>query len=227
MNEQVLRIEEEITNLMTCTETILYNGWILKIVADYMIIYPLYSKSMDNMLERVQTCEQIGKTKGVTCIFRIVQYTNYCLKSCLSDYDYKDCRRAIIGSLDLLNDYMNNMKESDVPLCKVSFEKNDSSIGTDRNYISESECVYISDDKQIKEIGVKQGNQLFINDGLVLNKEELISVIKFAKDKEIRIISVEIPEQENLPVIYEQTGFQKIYMYTCYQKEDVENGFTE
>ncbi len=226
MNEQAIRTEETLTNLIARAETILYDGWVLKVIAEYMIVYPLYSKSSDNMQERIQMCEQLGKENGATCIFRIPQYTNYFLKSRLLDNGY----RATIGALNLKDTCLDMLNgESDVSK-KVILEKNDYGV-TDAVHIPQKlicgECISISENTNIKQVGIKQGDHLLINNGLALKQSDLFSILQFAKGQAISRVLVCIPDHEDLPNIYEQLGFEKAYIYTCYHKEDIKHGYTK
>lgn len=224
MNEAAIKIEEVITNLIPHAATMLYEGWILKIVSGYMIVYPLYSKSSDNVLERIQRCEQIGKKKGLKCIYRIPQYTNYHLKARLLDHGYIAQHLSTIGSLNLTDSCMRNQIEGGVSRHKVSHEGSELYRVTDSIFISVNkvcgECVSVSDDKQIKRVGVRQENLMYIDSGTKLSQLELNAILSFAQQENISKILVDIPE-EDLPDNYGQMGFEKIYTYTCYYKEDI------
>lgn len=76
-------------------------------------------------------------------------------------------------------------------------------------------------------IGIKRQELLFLPDGNLPEDVALEDILQLSKINGIKKILADIPETEELLEKYKQAGFNRIYLYRCYQKEDTRNGLTE
>jgi len=67
-------------------------------------------------------------------------------------------------------------------------------------------------------IGIKRQELLFLPDGNLLEDMDLEDILQLSKINGIKKILADIPETEELPEKYKQAGFNRIYLYRCYQK---------
>ena len=104
MNEPAVKLEEQIINLFSNTQTEIYDGWILKKFADRLLVLPLYNNSPDCVEERIRACEQISRKKKTDCVFRVLENTNFYLNSRLENRHYTMQNSSIIGELTLTDE---------------------------------------------------------------------------------------------------------------------------
>lgn len=103
MNESAVRLEEQIISLFSEWETEICQGWILKKMGRYLLVYPLYGNcSQMNILDNIQKREEISCQSSLNCMFRIDEYTNYYLSSVLADNGYRVEKCCVVGGLYLL-----------------------------------------------------------------------------------------------------------------------------
>ena len=215
MNEPAQRCEEQIISLFHDRETLVCQGWILKKMGGCFLVYPLYYKySQGNIPDNMQKCEDISRRSGLDCVFRIVEHTNYRLSSILTDNGYvlKEC--GVVGEWNITEDAGNlyALRSTQDNL----FLKNGAE-GENTEYVmADADTV----------IGIKRQELLFLPDGN-LPDASIEDILRFSVDNGVTRMLADIPGKEELPEQYGRAGFQKAYLYRCYQKEDTGNGFTE
>ena len=215
MNEPAIRMEEQIISLFQDRETQICQGWILKKMEGRVLVYPLYYKySQGNIPDNIRKCEEISRRSGLACVFRIVEHTNYHLSSILTDNGYvlKEC--GVVGEWNLTEDAGNLYapKKPQGSLCL-------------KNGTGKENAEYVMADADTV-IGIKRQELLFLPDGN-LPGVEIEDILRFSVDNGVTRILADILGKEELPEHYGRAGFQRAYLYRCYQKEDMENGFTE
>ena len=215
MNEPAIRMEEQIISLFQDRETQICQGWILKKMEGRVLVYPLYYKySQGNIPDNIRKCEEISRRSGLACVFRIVEHTNYHLSSILTDNGYvlKEC--GVVGEWNLTEDAGNLYapKKPQGSLCL-------------KNGTGKENAEYVMADADTV-IGIKRQELLFLPDGN-LPCEGIENILRFSVDNGVTRILADIPGKEELPEQYGRAGFHRAYLYRCYQKEDMENGFTE
>ncbi len=76
--------------------------------------------------------------------------------------------------------------------------------------------------------GEKKGQELlFLPDGNLSDDVAIEDILQFSIMNGIKKILADIPAKEELPEQYKRAGFNRVYLYRCYQKEDTGNGATE
>ena len=68
-------------------------------------------------------------------------------------------------------------------------------------------------------IGIKRQELLFLPDGSLLGAS-IEDILRFSVDNGVTRILADIPGKEELPEQYGRAGFQRGYLYRCYQKEE-------
>ncbi len=215
MNEPAQRCEEQIISLFQDRETQICQGWILKKMGGCLLVYPLYYKySQGNIPDNIRKCEEISRRSGLACVFRIVEHTNYHLSSILTDNGYvlKEC--GVVGEWNLTEDAGN----------LYALRKSQDSVFL-KNGTGKENAEYVMADADTV-IGIKRQELLFLPDGN-LPCEGIENILRFSVDNGVTRILADIPGKEELPEQYGRAGFHRAYLYRCYQKEDMENGFTE
>lgn len=66
----------------------------------------------------------------------------------------------------------------------------------------------------------KRQELLFLPAGNLPEDVDLEDILQFSKINGIKKILADIPETDELPEKYKQAGFNRIYLYRCYQKEE-------
>ncbi|MDE5967226.1 MAG: hypothetical protein K2G89_10385, partial [Lachnospiraceae bacterium] len=147
-------------------------------------------------------------------VFRIVEHTNYHLSSILTDNGYvlKEC--GVVGEWNLTEDAGN----------LYALRKSQDSVFL-KNGTGKENAEYVMADADTV-IGIKRQELLFLPDGN-LPCEGIENILRFSVDNGVTRILADIPGKEELPEQYGRAGFHRAYLYRCYQKEDMENGFTE
>ena len=215
MNEPAIRTEERIISLFPDRETFVCRGWVLKRMGGQLWVYPLYYKfSEGDIAENVRRCEEISRQCGAECVFRIVEHTNYHLSAILTDAGYALRKCGVVG--EFLPD-----SES----CLTEAGKGQDSLSLRKGADDESVEYIVAEGGTA--IGIKKAGLLFLLDGKLPDDVTLENVLQFSKVNGIKNVLADIPETEKLPEEYERAGFQRSYLYRCYQKEDIRNGFTE
>ena len=215
MNEPAQRCEEQIISLFQDRETQICQGWILKKMGGHLCVYPLYYKySQGNIPDNIQKCEEVSRRSGLDCVFRIVEHTNYHLSSILTDNGYVLKKCGVVGEWNITEDAGN----------LYALRKSQDSVFL-KNGTGKENAEYVMADADTV-IGIKQQELLFLPDGN-LPCEGIENILRFSVDNEVTRILADIPGKEELPEQYGRAGFHRAYLYRCYQKEDMENGFTE
>lgn len=126
----------------------------------------------------------ISVFRGMGCVFRIVEHTNYHLSGGLTDTGYALRMCGIVSELCLADSEssLNQAKKGRSGL----FQRKGAGEGNMEYFMTENDTF----------IGIKRQELSFLPDG-------------------------------NLPEKYKRAGFNRDYLYRCYQKEDTRNGFTE
>lgn len=215
MNESAIMLEEQIISLFQDRETLVCQGWILKKMGGCLLVYPLYYKfSQENIPENIRKCEGISHRSGLDCVFRIVEHTNYHLSSILIDNGYRLRKCGVVGEWNIAENVGNlcGLKKPQGSL----FLKNETRGEYTEYAVADSDMV----------IGIKRQELLFLPDGNLLC-EGIENLLRFGVEDGITRILADIPGKEELPEQFGRAGFHRAYLYRCYQKEDVENGFTE
>ncbi len=217
MNEPAIRLEEQIISLFPSMETLVCHGWILKKMERQLLVYPLYYKfSEGNIPDNIQRCEEISRQSGKRCVFRIVEHTNYHLSGVLTDTGYAlwkcgvVCELCLTGSESCLS---GEKKGQDGRL----FLRKGADEETMEYVMSEADTV----------IGIKRQELLFLPDGNLSDDVAIEDILQFSIMNGIKKILADIPAKEELPEQYKRAGFNRAYLYRCYQKEDTGNGPTE
>lgn len=215
MNEPAIRLEEQIISLFQDRETLVCQGWILKKMGGCLLVYPLYYKfSQENIPDNIRKCEEISRRSGLDCVFRIVEHTNYHLSSILIDNGYRLEKYGVVGEW--------NMTENAGNLCGL--KKPQDSLFLKKEAGGENTEYAMEDTDTV--IGIKQQELLFLPDGNLLCGD-MENLLRFGMEDGITRILADIPGKEELPEQYGRAAFHRSYLYRCYQKEDIENGFTE
>lgn len=245
MNESAVKLEEQIINLFSNTQTEVHDGWILKKFADRLLVLPLYNNSPDCVEERIRACEQIGRKRETDCVFRVVENTNFYLNSRLESRHYMMQNCSIIGELTLTDEVAAKLQaqNGDGRSLSMDFISADQDDG-----LSAENSVLLENMMEIKEgtclhtacntaketggetngqksrrcgiMGIKRAELLFLFNGMPLCRPNLSDVLQFALQKGITKVLVNLPGQKLLPELYEQFGFQRAYAYHCYEKKD-------
>ena len=211
MNKQAIELEEQIISLFPDLKTEVYKGCILKETDNCLRVYPLYCKSDECVLDRIRMCEEIGKQKGLDCSFHIAEYTNYYLAALLTDNGYLLAQYGVVGELYLTeNDIFSLIiKSNELSKAKLSLQRIGESMV--ENVINENNTV----------IGKRKHGLLFILNGAFSCESMLNDVLQFSLENRITRVLVSIPKLKALPEYYKKFGFQKAYLYRCYQKGSV------
>lgn len=122
MNEPAVKLEEQIINLFSNTQTEIYDGWILKKFADRLLVLPLYNNSPDCVEERIRACEQISRKKKTDCIFRVLENTNFYLNSRLENRHYTMQNSSIIGELTLTDEVFAKLQAKNMDRRSLSID---------------------------------------------------------------------------------------------------------
>lgn len=218
MNEPAIRLEEQIISLFPGMDTLICHGWILKKMEGHFCVYPLYYKfSEGNIPDNIQRCEEISRQSGMGCVFRIVEHTNYHLSAILTDIGYALWKCGIVGGLRL--------PDSESSVCRAEKGRNRLSL---RKGANEGNMEYVMAEGGTV-IGIKRQGLLFLPDGNLPENVALEDILYFSKINGIKRILADISSTEELPEQYKQAGFNRMYLYRCYQKqkEGLEDGFTE
>lgn len=214
MNEPAIRLEEQIISLFPGMETLVCHGWILKKMEKHFCVYPLYYKfSEGNIPDNIQRCEEISRQGGKNCVFRIVEYTNYHLSSILTNTGYALWKCGVVCELCLSGSEscLSGEKKSRLFLRKGADEE------TVEYIMPGADAV----------IGLKRQELLFLPDGNLPDDVTIEDILQFSIMNGIKKILADIPAKEELPEQYKRAGFNRAYLYRCYQKEDTGNGLTE
>jgi len=210
MNEPAIRMEEQIVSLFPGMETLVCHGWILKKMEGQVLVYPLYYKFSDgNIPDNIQRCEEISRQSGKRCVFRIVEHTNYHLSSILTDTGYilwkcgVVCELCLTGSESCLG---SEKKEQDSRL----FLRKGADEETMEYVMSEANTV----------IGLKRQELLFLPDGNLPDNVDLGDILRLSMINGITKVLADIPAKEELPEQYKRAGFNRAYLYRCYQKQE-------
>lgn len=208
MNESVIRLEEQIINLFADRETQVSHGWILKKMKTHFLVCPLYYKlSEKNLLDIVRKCEEISCQSGRKCVFRIVEHTNYHLRSVLADMGYELQKSGIVSELCLPNDKSSFAGKQKEYSANLFFKKE-----TDRENIE-----YVMEGNG-RMVGIKSQGILFLQD-INLSDDALLERIRqFSMIHGITKILVDVPEKEELHKQYKHVRVDRAYTYCCYQK---------
>jgi len=225
MNEPAIRLEEQIISLFPGLETQVCNGWILKKRKEHFWVYPLYRKSSEeNIRENIHKCEEIGGQSRKDCVFRIVEHTNYYLSSLLTDTGYVLWKCGIVGEgcpTESESRLGGEKKEPNGGL----FLKKGTGAETVEYVMAETDMV----------IGIKRRDFLFLPDGNLPDNVNLGDILRFSRNNGIKKVLADIPEKADLPEQYKRAGFNRAYLYRCYQKQEeksaenrrMKNGFAE
>ena len=209
MNESAVRLEEQVISLFSEWETEICQGWILKKMGRYLLVYPLYGNcSQMNILDNIHKCEEISCQGSLNCMFRIVEYTNYYLSSVLADNGYRVEKCCVVGELYLL-EKGSCLYESEMQKCRLFLKQGK---GTET-------VEYVMAEHDIT-VGIKRQNLLFLPDGNLPDGTDLEEILQFGVENGITQILADIPGREELPEQYKWAGFSKAYLYRCYQKEE-------
>lgn len=218
MNKQAIEIEEQIISLFPNLKTEVYKGCILKEIDNCLSVYPLYCKSDEFVLDRIRMCEEIGRQKELDCSFHIAEYTNYYLAALLKDNGYWLAQYGVVGELYFTENDISSLiiKSNELSRAKLSLQKIEES--TVENVIDENNTV----------IGKRKKELLFVLNGAFPCESMLNDVLQFSLENRITRVLVAIPKLKALPEYYKKFGFQKVYLYRCYQKQGgLKNGFTK
>ncbi len=210
MNEPAQRCEEQIISLFPGMETLVYQGWILKKVEGQFMVYPLYYKfSEGNIPDNIQRCEEISRQSGKNCVFRIVEHTNYHLSGVLTDTGYALWKCGVVCELCLTDAESPLSGEKIEQTGGLSLRK-----GADEETM---ECVMSGADTVI---GIKRQELLFLPDGNMPGNVDLGDILRLSMINGITRVLVDLPAKEELPEQYNRAGFNRVYLYRFYQKED-------
>lgn len=217
MNEPAIRLEEQIISLFPSMETLVCHGWILKKMEGQFLVYPLYYKfSEGNIPDNIQRCEEISRQGGRNCVFRIVEHTNYHLSGVLTDTGYTLWKCGVVCELCLTGSESCLSEEKKEQAGRLFLRK-----GTDEETM---EYVMSGADTVI---GLKRQELLFLPDGNLPDDVAIEDILHFSMINGITKVLADIPAKEELPEQYKWAGFNRAYLYRCYQKEDIGNGLTE
>lgn len=213
MNEPAVRLEEQIISLFSDLETEIYQGWVLKETSYHTVIYPLYGGSLNkqDIVDRIKECEEISHQKSLSCEFHIVEHTNYYLASLLEDNGYK--RHCHIVAEQYVNEWTttpNHNTSKEMRKTKMILNKTAGANITEKIVTNNGSIV-----------GIMRQELLYLPNGRLPCDVEIDDIFQFAVENQISRIIVNIPDDENLSAYYKESGFHKVYLYRCYQKEDV------
>ena len=148
----------------------------------------------------------------------IAEYTNYYLAALLTDNGYWLAQYGVVCELHLTGNDISSLiiKSNELSKAKLSLQRTEGS--TVENVIDENNTV----------IGKRKQGLLFVLNGAFSCESMLNDVLQFSLENRITRILVAIPKLETLPECYKKFGFQKVYLYRCYQKQGgLKNGFTK
>lgn len=215
MNESAIRLEEQIISLLPSRETQLSQGWVLKQMDGQLLICPLYyGLSGENILNNIQMCEEISRQRKTDCVFRLVEHTNYYLSSILTNRGYR------LKTCGIVCQWIITEKTSD-----LSAKRKQGSMSIQKNGAGEESAQYVMP-KADTVLGIREQRLFFLPDG---NRSGAVleDILQFSLENGITQILADIPDKNEMPKDYRDMGFQRAYLYRCYQKEDMKNGFTE
>lgn len=69
-------------------------------------------------------------------------------------------------------------------------------------------------------IGIKRQELLFLPDGNLPDNVDLDDILRFSMINGITKVLADIPAKEELPEQYKRAGFNRAYLYRCYQKQE-------
>ncbi|MCM1049654.1 MAG: hypothetical protein NC433_14655 [Clostridiales bacterium] len=192
MNELAVRLEEQIISLCSNIGTELYQGWVLKQDFNKIVIYPLY-RTLSSKQDIVD-----------------------CIKQCeeISRQKSLNCEFRIV---EHTNYYLASILEDNgYKQC---------------GYIIVERCVNERIDIPAHNIGkTKQEEKMIINrtagvlylpNGRLSCESEIYDIFQFAVRNQISRILISIPDNEKALDYYRKMGFNKVYRYRCYQKENL------
>ena len=245
MNEPAVKLEEQIINLFSNTQTEIYDGWILKKFADRLLVLPLYNNSPDCVEERIRACEQISRKKETGCVFRVVENTNFYLNSRLENQNYTMQNSSVIGELTLTDEVFAKLAAKNTDRRSLSMDfisvKEDNGLSAGDSVLfenvmesSEGTCLHTAlnaaketgqernrpESGKREIMGIKRSDLLFLFNGMPLCRPNISDILQFALQKGITKVLVNLPGQKHLPEMYEQFGFRRAYAYHCYEKKE-------
>ena len=210
MNETAIKMEEQIISLFPGMETLICHGWILKKMERHFCVYPLYYKFSDgNIPDNIQRCEEISRQSGMGCVFRIVEHTNYHLSGGLADTGYALWKCGVVCELCLTGSKSRLSGEKKGRDGKLFLRK-----GTDEEIM---EYIMLEPDTVI---GLKRQELLFLPNGNLPDDVAIEDILHFSIMNGIKKVLADIPAKKELPEQYKRAGFNRAYLYRCYQKQE-------
>lgn len=211
MNEPAVRLEEQIINLFSGYGTEIYQGWILKDILRRTVVWPLYGSLDQNISDRIQACEAIGRRRLQSCEFRIVENSNYYLASLLADNGYRPQCSYIVGEFAVAEGALSCERR----LCR---KKGGPEIFFERIAGKDKTEALVTENGSV--IGIRRQELLYLPDGKLPCDAAIEDVLLLAAGHQVSRILVNIPENETWRAYYREAGFHRAYLYRCYQREE-------
>lgn len=221
MNEAAQRCEEQIISFFPGMETLVCHGWILKKMERHFCVYPLYYKASDgNIPDNVHRCEEISRQSGRNCVFRIVEHTNYHLSAILADNGYALWKCGAVCELSLaeFQSCFGRERRSGLFLKKGAEEKRQSGLFLRKGAGKETVEYVLSGDDTV--VGIKRQELLLLPDGNLPDNVDLEDVLRFSLINGVTKILADIPAKEEVSEQYMRAGFNRVYLYRCYRKQE-------
>lgn len=181
MNETAIDTEKQIINLFPERETAVCGGWILKSYAGQLWVHPFYRVLKNNTNEGIRICEKIARYKSEKCMFRIVEYTSYYLRSRLTEennYCFKEY--TAVGELNLTDKLPERITNIRQKLCipKISIiQRKISNSGAGIMELTVEDKGIGRGMPDITAIGRRWMDTLFLFDGNMLRDSALWNVL--------------------------------------------------
>lgn len=226
MYNSAIQLEEQRLNLFPEAETMIHEGWVIKMLDGRLFVCPLYQSSFGQIDERIRYCEDLGRRKKTACVFRVIEQTNYYLNSRLEKNGYQVHRQATIAALQITED----------TAARLSGHKQAESSRNDRTLMlvpaqdmGQTEALIAAEppcgesdqtERRSKTIGFKRDSLLLLFGDSLCAFPELEDILAFCLQNNITDILADLPGCKQLPEPYAQFGFQNAYTYCCYQKAE-------
>jgi len=152
-----------------------------------------------------------------------VEHTNYYLSSILTDAGYTLWECGVVCEL-CLTGYERCLSGEKKERNGRLFLRKEADKGTVEYVMSENGT----------GVGIKRQGLLFLPDGNLPDNVDLGDILHFSMINGITKVLVDIPAKGELPEQYKRAGFNRAYLYRCYQKQEdksfkggLKDGFTE
>ncbi len=236
----IRKIEEFSINAFPTTETLYYDGWIVRMAAGQSkrinSVYSLYPSTLD-LNEKIDYCEGLYEKRDLRKVFKLTNDSDESLKSILLNKGYEEAGRTSIQVLDLdkidkdkmqayeILDYFTEEWLEDYCICCNKTEDDKKSLRSAWQKVLVDHC-FIAYKVEGKRIAFGMGaiqdgyigiysvsvNQAYRRQGYGRGIMEALLSYGKSKGCEKSYLQVEV-SNEKANALYEKLGYKEIYQY--------------